>query len=267
MSVDHHWLRNDHLEAAFSTESGMRLAVLRQPGKANVLREDDGPCRGLKTWVMMPSDVAAFRDMLSEEAADVRSHEGTKLRMESKAPNRWGLVLEWIAGLEDSAPEMQVIQRIHNRGQETLYLGIWSIAAFSEDTRLRIPFARSDSLLADHPNQIAVFPYTNMGDSRIHSTPDFLQVKIRKGSEGQSIKLGLVQSEGRVLALGSDTVMEMSAPYHADALYPEGGMNVSVYASPADPAGIFGEAEVMGPLQLLEPGESVALSLRIRLAE
>jgi hypothetical protein len=259
-----YWLRNDHLEAAFSAENGMRLGIIRTPGSDNLLKTCDGPCRGLKTWVMMPSDIPALRDMLSEEAADILSHDETEIRMESRQPNRWGLVLEWVARLEDTGSEIQLIQRIHNRGQETHTIGIWSIAAFSQNTRLRIPFVRPASLSLDHPNRISVFTYTNLGDGRILSTPEFLEVNLMRGSQSESIKLGLVQPEGRVQAFRGNQFLEMSAPYEVGALYPEGGANVTVYACPADQADIFGEAEVMGPLQLLEPGKSMELPVRVR---
>jgi hypothetical protein len=260
-----YWLRNHHLEAAFSVENGMRLAIIRTPGSENILRACDGPCRGLKTWVMMPSDIAALRDMLSEEASEVGALDPSEIRMQTFEPNRWGLVLEWVARLEDTGPEIQLTQRIHNHGQETHYLGIWSIAAFSQDTRIRIPFGRPASLSLDHPNRIAVFPYTNIGDGRILSTPEFIEVNLLRGSQSESIKLGMVQSKGRVLALRENQVLEMSAPYEVGTQYPEGGSNVTVFSCPADQADIFGEAEVMGPLQLLEPGASMEFQIRVRL--
>jgi hypothetical protein len=216
---------------------------------------------------MMPSDIAGVRDMLSEEAAEVGSLDRYEIRMHTLKPNRWGLVLEWVARLEDTVPGIRLIQRIHNRGRETHTLGIWSIAAFSQDTRLRIPFRRSASLSLDHPNEVSVFPYTNLGDGRIRSTREFLEVRLLSGSQPQSIKLGMVQPDGRVQALRQNQVLEMSAPYEVGAQYPEGGANVTVYACPADQPEIFGEAEVVGPLQLLAPGESVQLSIRIRVGE
>lgn len=263
MGEDLHWLKNEHLEAAFSVNDGLRLAVLGKPGGENILRKSSEPVRGLKTWVMMPSDIIGIRDMLSEEAAELTSSDDSAIRMTTSAPNNWGLVLEWVATLAASGEELQLIQRVHNHGEDVLYLGLWSIAAFPEGTCLKIPFDRAPSLAKDHPNQIAVFPYTDLGDSRIRNTREELQVDIRKGGETESIKLGIVQPQGRVQAARNGQVMQMRSSYHPDALYPEGGMNATVYAAPANGERLFGEAEVMGPLQLLEPGEAMDLVLSI----
>ena len=265
VSGEWHWLRGGQLEAAFVVDRGIRLEVLREPGGKNLLREDDSPYRGMKTWVMMPSDIVGIRDMLSEEPAAVLFKDDGEIRMETKEPNPWGLHLEWVARLDPVEGELHLLQRIHNRGSGRLYLGLWTIAAVAPDTVLRIPFDRSPTLGQEHPNQIAVFPYTDLGDARIKTSRKDLQVQIRRGVEAGGIKLGLVQPEGRVQVIRGGSLFEMQSPYESDALYPEGGMNVTVYASGGASENVFGEAEIMGPLQMLEPGETMELPLVVRL--
>lgn len=227
-----HWLKNEHLEAAFSVEEGMRLAVFQKPDGENIFKESDDPCRGLKTWIMMPSDIIGIRDMLSEETAEVTSSDDTTIRMTTLTPNKWGLALEWAATLEASGESVQLIQRVHNRSEDVLHLGLWSIGAFSPGTVLSMPYDRSPSLGKNHPNQVAVFPYTDFGDSRIRNTRENLQVQLWTGDETGSIKLGIVQPQGRVQAIRDGQVFEMQSPCHADALYPEGGMIVTVSPIP-----------------------------------
>jgi hypothetical protein len=260
-----HWLKNDYLEAGFTCENGIRLSVLRVPGGGNLLRETDDPYHGLKTWVMAPSDLLATRAMLSEEAAVFEALGDQEIRLKTVQPNEWDLVLEWVVTLEENSPCLTVLQRIHNVGDTRRYLGIWSLGAFPVDSIFQVPFARSKHLPKDFPNNIAVFPWTDIGDTRISSTREYLQLDVREGDEDGNVKLGLVQPDGCIIVRRDDIQLEFTAPYDPLADYPEGGSNVTIYASPANRPTTMGEVEHMGPLELLAPGESIELPVKISL--
>ncbi|MGC9449924.1 MAG: hypothetical protein ACP5I4_00635 [Oceanipulchritudo sp.] len=260
-----YWLKNDHLEAGFTWKKGIRLADLRVPGGENLLRETDDPYHGLKTWVMAPSDIIALRDMLSGQPASMEFVSEREIRLKTLNPNEWGLVLEWVVTLEEDRPAITILQRIHNEGEVHRYVGIWSLAAFPADCVFRIPFARSPHVPRDFPNNIAVFPWTDIGDTRISSTREYLQLEIREGQEDGNVKLGLVQPQGRIDVLKQGIVLEFTAPYDPDAEYPEGGSNVTIYASPANRPTTMGEVEHMGPLEVLAPGKAMELPVRMTL--
>jgi hypothetical protein len=261
-----HWLKNDQIEAGFSHENGIRLSVLRRTSGENLLREASDPCHGLKTWVMAPSDLPATRDMLSERPAAIETESSVELRLRTTEPNEWGLVLEWVARMIAGQPGLEIVHRIHNQGPEHRHIGIWSIAAFPADSVFRVPFARSPHVPCDFPNTIAVFPWANIGDNRISSTREFLQLEVREGKEADLVKIGLVQPQGCILVRRGRTVLKFTAPYSAGAEYPEGGSNVTLYTSPADEPPTLGEAEHMGPLEVLMPGDSIELPVRIQVA-
>ena len=260
-----YWLKNNQLEAGFTWEKGIRLANLRLPGGENLLRETDDPNHGLKTWVMAPSDMVAFRAMLSEQPASMEVVSELEIRLKILQPNEWGLVLEWVVTLDADQPSMTILQRIHNEGDTERFLGIWSLAAFPADCTFRVPFVRSSHIPRDFPNAIAVFPWTDIGDGRISSTREYLQLEIREGEEDGNVKLGLVQPQGRIDVLTQGLLLEFTAPHAADAEYPERGSNVTIYASPANRPDTMGEVENMGPLEVLAPGKSMELPVRIRI--
>lgn len=261
-----HWLKNGQLEAGFSWDKGIRLSVLRAPGGVSLLRETDDSLHGLKTWVMAPLELMESRDMLSEEPAALEVVSDHRIRMRTLAPNAWGLVLEWEVELDATEPRLTIIHRIHNTAELHRQVGIWSVAALSPDTQIRVPFVRSKAVPRGYPNNVAVFPFTDLQDGRISSTEQFLQLDIREGREAGPVKLGLVQPEGRVQVRRGEWLLEFTAPYLPDALYPEGGSNVTLYTSPATSPTTMGEVEHMGPLEIVSPDGSIEFPVSIRLA-
>ena len=262
-----HWLKNDHIEAGFTWKDGIRLSVLRAPGGENLLRESNDPYHGLRTWVMAPTDLEALRGMLSEQPAALEVVDARTIRLRTIELNEWGLRLEWEARIDDTSPELTIRQRIMNEGDTHRYIGVWSIVLFAQGTTFRIPFERSAAVPRGNPNVVAVFPYTNLADARISSTEAQLRLEIREGPETGAVKLGLGEMDGRILVERGGAVLEMTSPYLPDAIYPEGGWNVTVFASPANRPDPAGEAEHMGPLQLLGLKESADLLLTVRLVD
>jgi hypothetical protein len=261
------WLKNSSLEAGFSAESGIRLEVLRAPSGENLLRESSSPGRGLKTWIMTPSEDLQLRDLLSETPGTVERLSNTELRILASSDNRLGLNLEWLVHLGDREPLLEIVHRVHHNGDTPLHIGIWSLIAVAPETVLRVPFSRSPNLPRNSPNDIAVFPFTNLADTRIHSSPESLTVSIRQGVEDGSLKLGLVQWDGRLLVERGAIVLESSVPYDPAALYPEGGSNITLYASPANRPDTMGEGEHVGPLRILKPGQSIEMRQTLRLLD
>lgn len=262
-----HWLKNDQIEAGFTWKDGIRLSVLKVPGGAGLLRETDDPYHGLKTWLMFPSEILALRALLSEEPASMEVISTNSIRMLSSGKNDLGLQLEWIVTIHPEKPEIQVLHRIHNLRDIPVQAGIWTIATLASDTTVEIPFSRSSSIPGNFPNDLAVFPFTRLPDTRIRTTEESFFLDIRSGSDSSALKFGLVQREGLLFVDTAGHRIEFKVPYDPAALYPEGGSNTTVFTTPADSKTIMGEAEQLGPLQLIEAEDFIEFPQTIRVVE
>lgn len=207
------------------------------------------------------------RAMLSEVRGELEVIDRYTVELRTVEETAWGLGLEWRVELARTAPELRIVQRVSNRGTERRYVGIWSLAVFTEGTTLTIPYERTASVPAGYPHAVYVFPWMNLADGRIASDAEGVRLQLRRGPEAGPVKLGLVQKAGRYYAERGGVRWEFTAPYESDALYPEGGANVTVYASPANGVEIMGEGEVMGPLVILDPGQTTTLTQTVRVVE
>ncbi|MEX0326301.1 MAG: hypothetical protein AB3N33_09465 [Puniceicoccaceae bacterium] len=261
-----YWLKNASMEAAFSVGKGIRLEILRLPGGDNVLRESKDSSRGLKTWIMTPTEDIRLRDSLSEVPAQAMKISENEYRFIAEAANPLGLELEWLVRLDSDNPSLEILHRINNKGEMRPFLSIWSLIALGPGSLIQVPFSRSLNLSKNHPNDLAVFPYTDLSDGRISTSRDGLSLSIREGLESGSVKLGIVQQDGRLLVECHGLDLESIVPFDPMAEYPEGGSNITLYASPANRPDTMGEAEHVGPLRVLNLGESIEMVQTLRLS-
>lgn len=259
-----HWLKNASLEAGFSVDKGIRLEVLRERGGDNFLRSADAPTRGVKTWIMTPAEDLKLRDLVSECPGMVESGYSDDLILKASCENVLGLELEWRVRLNPEKPVLEIVHVLHHHGNLPLHVAAWGLIAVGPGTVLEVPFSRSPNVPITFPNDIAVFPFTTLPDGRISSDKEALRLDIREGTEDGNIKLGLVQRNGLLLIKRGGRVLESRVAYDPAADYPEGGSNITLYASPADSPSPMGEGEHVGPLRILKPGESLELRQTLR---
>jgi len=262
-----HWLKTAHLEAGFSTTDGLRLSVLRLPGEANILREHPSPYSGLKTWLMSPHDLPGKRDVLSELPANGEQLDPHTLHFTTGTEESAGLRLEWVAVIDPDEAELTLTQRVHNEGTEAVYAGLWTLLAFDTGITIEIPFDERPYTPGGFPRPVHIFPWSNIGDDRISSDTEAFFLRIEKGDHPQSFKAGMVSHSGKFKVHGFGQVLESTVPYEPTAQYPEGGSNITVYASPGNRDVLMGEGEHMGPLVYLDPGKSMELVQALRMHE
>jgi hypothetical protein len=254
------WLKNEFIEAGFSVEKGVRLEIIRQPGGENFLRESADASNGLRVWVMTPSENLSIRDILSRNGAAIERISSEELRISTGHDNLLGIQLEWIVRLEKGSPVLEITHRFHNHGDVPHYVSIWSILSVAPEAVMGVPFSSAPGRSSNHPNFIAVYPYTNLADQRITSSRDSLKVLVREGVEAHSLKIGLVQKEGKLFIEKGDIRLCSSVAYDPGSCYPEGGSNITLFSSPANRTDTMGEAEHLSPLQELRPGKSMEMT-------
>jgi hypothetical protein len=106
-----------------------------------------------------------------------------------------------------------------------------------------------------------MYPRTDWPDESIHVGPTALGLLLDVARPTDT-KLG-VHTEpgwGAHIDPANETALLVSAEWDSAAVYPEGGANVTVYASADKPQGEgWAEVENVGPLQDIRPGETLEL--------
>jgi hypothetical protein len=101
------------------------------------------------------------------------------------------------------------------------------------------------------PNQFWVlWPYTDLSDPRWNLGTRF--VTLTQKPQTEPTKLGILHRSGGVGYLNGGTLFIKSFGYHEGQRYPDGGVNYETFTN-----GDMLEMESLGPLQTLEPGQSV----------
>ena len=228
------------------------------------LRGDSGT-RGIKTWVMAPHDIGGVRDMLSEIPAQLEADGDHSLRLWTEPESRHGLWLEWEVRARPDEPVLEITHRIHNTGAEPFHGGIWILAAYEPRTLIEVPFDPRPHIPGNHPHPVYIWPWSDIGDDRIASNDTGFLLDIRRGPYPASFKAGLVIHHGSFRATHAGQAMKSTVAYDPTAHYPEGGANITVYASPGNSDGAMGEGEHVGPLVWLEPEASMEQHQVIRI--
>ncbi len=99
---------------------------------------------------------------------------------------------------------------------------------------------------------MAVWPYTKMNDSRITWGDQFVMVKQKSAKGTKPLKIGMNCEGGWIAYINNGLAFTKSAEFYTDEVYPDNNCNVEIYTC-ADML----EAETLGPLCRLEPGDKV----------
>lgn len=86
-----------------------------------------------------------------------------------------------------------------------------------------------------------------------------VQLELSDRAGDAHIKFGVFQATGSGGALIGDSVLVSTTPLEPGRTYPEGGPNLTVYASPVVDGTAFGELENVGAVHHLRTGESTQL--------
>jgi hypothetical protein len=259
-----YWLRNGQLEAFVTAESRLRLLCLRRPGGDNLLARQGETIDGLRPWLMAPVDQAPGRDDIAATSGEIAVLDEHTIQLTSAISPIFSLQLEWVIRMDPQQPRLALEYRLANRGEATRSIGIWPLFGLGTGARILLPLQAAGDR-PENPRPLFHYAFSKTIDPRFDLTADYLQLHVRRGGEDASIKLGVIHDAGIGGAIVGDTVLVSQVPYESDLPHPEGGPNLSVYASPASGRQPFGELEHMGPLHQLDPGEVVLLRQSVHL--
>ncbi|MCY3720142.1 MAG: DUF4380 domain-containing protein [Anaerolineaceae bacterium] len=199
--------------------------------------------------------------------ASVEEADGSpSVTMRSNADPRTGLRIERRLSLGAGSSRLQLDLAFENISQREIRWSIWDIAqldceASGKDCWLYVPVD------PDEPRPWHLL----FGDENSQLQPDFRPGLFALNYQGIVGKIGL-RSPGGWLAFvdqRTEYVLCMQFPHEPDAEYPDGGATVECWTEkpgvptpvPIDSPGHILEAEVLGPLRTLQPGERSELRI------
>ena len=146
---------------------------------------------------------------------------------------------------------IEVAHTLTNEGLWPVEVAPWAISVMALKGVAIIPQLEGEpgALL---PNRtLMLWPYTDMTDPRVRWGRSFILLR-QDPQVHRPIKLGLSVEDGWCACLVGDTCLIKCFDYLVDAFYPDNGCTVETYANER-----FLELETLGPLEYLEPGDSV----------
>lgn len=152
--------------------------------------------------------------------------------------------------MSDDSADMKVTMRVKNIGLADQEFAIWGLSVSEKGGTVIIPMNQNDTgLLANRT--VAVWPYTDMSDSRIYWGKKYVTVKQDENAAGP-LKLGFDLNDGTVYyCLGEDIFKKSYETLHlSGAVYPDGGCSFETYTN-CDMI----EVESLGELKSVAPGE------------
>lgn len=200
------------------------------------------------------------------EASSEQEEACASVTMRSAADARSGLCIERRLGLGSGSSQLQLDLAFENISQRAVRWSIWDVAqldceASGSDCWLYAPVDPEDS----RPWHVL------FGDENSQLHPDFRPGLFALNYQGIVGKIGL-RSPGGWLAFADqrrEQVLCMQFPHEPEAEYPDGGATVECWTEmpgvptpvPIDSPGHILEAEVLGPLRRLQPGERTELRI------
>ncbi len=261
-------LENGHVEAYVTIDVGPRVIRLGKPGGANlfftdpagqavesgsVLKETYGPDAvyrfygGHRLW-MSPEDIATTYAPDNDLVTVTTLPDGALFTPPPQGRN--GLQFSMQLKLAVDRAEVTVAHVIENIGSAPVTMAPWAITQMRPGGVAIIPQSKRDTgLLADR--QMAVWPYTDMGDKRV-TWADNVTLLRAETDLARAFKIGLFNLEGWGAYVVEDTAFIKMFEARPGETYPDGGMNFEAYTDYR-----FIELETLGALQTLPPGDHI----------
>lgn len=142
---------------------------------------------------------------------------------------------------------MTVRHTVRNTGLHPVRLAAWALTQLAPGGRLVFPQSKQETGLL--PDRIfSVWPYTDMGDSRLRFADDTVSVT-QEPSIAHPLKIGTFNRHGLALYQNRGAVFVKTWTPVRGADYPDGGCCFECYADHR-----FIEMESLSPLCTLSPG-------------
>jgi len=257
-------LENEYLKLEYLAEAGPRLVRLFAAGSdQNILAEApemfwETPygrffIRGGHRLWHAPEKMA--RTYVPDNGGLVVTELPDGVRLEAPQEPDTAVYKTMTIHLHADRPALTIEHTLLNGGVWAVELAPWAI------TQVRLGgtavFPQQVGQLDDDgllPNrQLTLWPYTRLNDARLHLDDDYILVG--PDVDAQPFKIGCFNRHGWLAYFLDDLLFVKRFPVREGQSHPDFGCNAEIYANDK-----FLELESLGPLTLLQPGESVSHS-------
>ena len=262
-------LSNGEAEVVLTTDVGpriLRYGFLRGP---NILGEypdrvtpsplgDWKPYGGHRLW-------AGPENMHTTYAPDnvpIEHEQETDFAVRLRAPvDAAGLRKQMTVHLAERGTEVAIAHSITNCNGWTIQMTPWSVTVVTEGIAIlpREPFRSHDECLMP-AQSLTLWYFTDLQDPRFTLGSRYLLIRpdpARKSAQ----KIGICNKQRWCAYHRDETLLVKRFAYQGGATYPDCGSNNEAYA-----AGGYMEIELLGPLCLLQPEETVVMTEQWKLA-
>ncbi len=145
----------------------------------------------------------------------------------------------------------RLVHRLTNRTPWEIELAPWALSVMAPGGVAVLPLKRDPKANPLAPDRFVIaWPYTDLDDPRLTFGREFVLLR-QDSSAAQPCKIGVNGERGWIAYVNAGTALVKFYEPIAGADYPDNGCSIESYSC-AD----FCEIETLGPLQLLEPGET-----------
>ncbi len=254
-------LANDEIELVATLDVGPRIIRLGFIGGANVMKEfpDQLGGAGEAEWMirgghrLWHAPEAKPRTYALDNApvhCEKLGDYGVRLTPSPEGEN--GLQKEIEITLAADTNLVTLTHRITNIGPWAIELAPWALTVTDAGGMVIVPLParrpHTDVLTPAFP--LVLWPYTDMTDSRLHFGSRYFTLAQDRAKS--PTKFGMALEAGWAAALVHDVLFVKYFDYDPCATYPDFGCNFETFTNEE-----MLEIESLGPISLLEPGDTV----------
>jgi hypothetical protein len=254
-----HHLVNRSVELVVTADVGPRIIHLARRDGRNVLGEladDLGRVGGSQHRLygghrLWHAPEVPSRTYCPDNEPVTVTREGHTLRSVQPAEEATGIVKRIDVTLHAAEPLVRVDHWLTNVGLWTVQLAPWALTLLRPGGLAVVPQTDSAPVGSELPNRrIALWPYTDMQDPRVHWGSRYLLIRHAPGHS--EFKLGTDATAGWAAYWSDGELLVKCFRHQHGATYPDFGCSVEVYVCDQ-----FLELETLGPMVALEPGATV----------
>lgn len=174
------------------------------------------------------------------------------LRLKQYVEPNTGIEKEIVIGLRDCGGAFDIEHRMTNRNVWPVEFSIWALSVMRPGGLAIVPQNRTPDAEGLLPNRsIALWPYTDMNDSRVTWGERYITLK-QDPTIPKAFKFGMTVPDGWMAYLNEGQLFAKKFHFDAGAVYPDYGVNVEIYTRDT-----FLELETLSPLLKVNPGQTV----------
>lgn len=257
MILDSIPLQNESLQLKIARSIGPRILWLSLKNEPNLLAElpgvktlrPDGKAYnfygGHRLW-RSPEDAMLSYGLDDSPVEIIPIENGLRITKANEMDT--GIEKTILVVLPDQSPKVIITHQLKNCGSIPVYCSPWAITQFRTGGTAILPMNNVDTGFLPNRN-LVLWPYTDLGNRNIQLGPQFL---LLNAAMEAPFKIGFANPVGWLAYWLEEILFVKYAGYEPHATYPDFGSSSECYCNNQ-----FLELETLGPLQEIQPGDSI----------